>query len=263
LIATVVEMPGKVKPSRRRYHSPLRADQAEQTRRRILEAAYRLFVDRGYAGTTIAAVAKEAGVSPETIYLTLGSKRGLLEGVIELAIAGEDDPPTQEDPWWASVAHLPSASERLEKMVEYSCRILARTRPIHAVIRGAADKEAFAAALGRRLLHDRATNQTERIRQHLGDHLREGLSVSEAGQRYCALTSPELYYLVTVEFGWTAEQHRKWLTDLLETELLGPPLSGLGSPPPGSATRSARETSPGTVAPNPSRSSRAAGLGSP
>jgi AcrR family transcriptional regulator len=58
-----MEMPEKVK-TRRKYYSPLRADQAEQTRRRILEAGFRLFVDRGYAGTTIAAVAEEAGVSP-------------------------------------------------------------------------------------------------------------------------------------------------------------------------------------------------------
>jgi AcrR family transcriptional regulator len=222
LIATVVEMPGNVKPSRRRYRSPLRADQAEQTRRRILDAAFRLFVDRGYAGTTIAAVAEEAGVSPETIYLTLGGKRGLLEGAIETAIAGEDDAPTQDNDWWAMISGLPSARERLEKMVEYSCRILARTRSIHAVIRGAADKEAFASELGRRLLHERLTNQTARIRRHLRDHLREGLSVSEAGQRYCALTSPELYHTLTVEFGWTAEKHRKWLTHLLGAELLGP-----------------------------------------
>jgi AcrR family transcriptional regulator len=211
-----------VKLPRRKYHSPLRADQAEQTRRRVLEAAFRLFVDRGYAATTIAAVAEQAGVSPETVYLSVGGKRGLLEGVIEMAIAGENDPPAQEDSWWATVAGLPGASERLEKIVAYSCRILARTYPIHAVIRGAADKEPFAAALGRRLLHDRLTNQTERVRQYLDDDLRQGLSVEEAGQRYCALTSPELYYLLTVEFGWPAAEHKKWLTELLETELLGP-----------------------------------------
>jgi AcrR family transcriptional regulator len=215
-------MPGEVNASRRKYHSPLRADQAQQTRRRVLEAAFHLFVDRGYAGTTIAAVAERAGVSPETIYLSLGGKRGLLEGVIETAITGEDDPATQEEGWWTQVAQLPDAPQRLQKMVEYSCRILARTRPIHAVIRGAADKEAFAAALGRRLLHDRLTSQTERIRQYLGDDLRQDLPVSEAGQRYCALASPELYHLLTIEFGWAADQHRTWLTELLETELLGP-----------------------------------------
>jgi AcrR family transcriptional regulator len=217
-----MEMPGEVHEQRRRYHSPLRADQALQTRRRVLEAAFRFFVDRGYAGTTIAAVAEQAGVSPETIYLSLGGKRGLLEGAIEMAIAGEDDAATRDDAWWTEVAQLPGTTQRLEKMVEYSCRILARTRPIHAVIRGAADKEAFAADLGRRLLDDRLTSQTQRVRQYLGDDLRQELSALEAGQRYCALASPELYHLLTVEFGWTAERHRKWLTDLLQTELLGP-----------------------------------------
>lgn len=206
---------------RRRYHSPLRADQADRTRRRILDAAFRLFVERGYAGTTIAAVAAEARVSPETIYLSLGGKRGLLEGVIELAIAGEDDSPTEENEWWQEVARLPAARERLERMVEYSCRILERTRPIHAVIRGASDKEAFAAALAKRLLHERLANQTARIREHLDGELAPGLSVVEAGQRYCALTSPELYQTLTVEFGWTAARHRRWLTDLLAAELLG------------------------------------------
>ena len=216
-------MSSQVKPARRRYHSPLRADQAEQTRRRILESAFRLFAERGYAATTIAAVAEDAGVSVETIYLSLGGKRGLLEGAIEMAITGAENQATQEDNWWSTVAGLPGAGERLEKMVEYSCRILARTRPIHAVIRGAADKEAFAALLGRRLLHDRLTAQTERIGKYLRDDLRPGLSVDQAGQRYCVLASPELYYLLTVDLGWTPDQHGSWLTELLTTELLAPP----------------------------------------
>ncbi len=214
-------MSARVKPSRRRYSSPLRADQARQTRARILDAAYRLFADGGYARTTIAAVAAEAGVSPETIYLTFGGKRGLLEGVIEIAIAPEADPSTQEDELWNQLAQVPDARDRLEAMVAYSCAILARTRPVHAVIRGAADKEPFAAALGSRLLHDRLTSQTERIGRYLGSALRPGLSVSEAGERFCALASPELYQLLIVEFGWTAARHRNWLTSLLDSELLG------------------------------------------
>ncbi|HET8713388.1 MAG TPA: helix-turn-helix domain-containing protein [Gemmatimonadales bacterium] len=226
-------MPGQVKAARRRYHSPLRADQADQTRRRIVESAYRLFAERGYAGTTIAAVAEDARVSPETVYLSLGGKRGLLEHAIELAIIGAEDQATQPDGWWATVAQLPSSAERLEKMVEYSCRILARTRPLHAVIRGAADKEEFAAELGRRLLHDRLTAQTERIRTYVAADLRPGLSIEQAGQRYCALASPELYNLLTTELGWTPDQHRTWLTDLLTTELLTPrrPAGGSEEPP--------------------------------
>ena len=215
-------MSGQVKRARRSYHSPLRADQADQTRRRILESAYRLFAERGYAGTTITAVAEAAGVSPETIYLSLGGKRGLLEGAIEMAITGAEERATQPDGWWATVAELPSAPERLARTVEYSCTILARTRPLHAVIRGAADKEPFAAALGRRLLRERLTAQTERVRNYLADDLQSGLSIEQAGQRYCALASPELYHLLTAELGWTRDQHREWLTELLTSELLAP-----------------------------------------
>ena len=214
-------MSAQVKPSRRKYDSPLRADQARQTRARILDAAYRLFAEGGYARTTIASVADEAGVSPETIYLTFGGKRGLLEGVIAMAIAPEADPSTQEDELWKELEQVSNPSQRLEAMVAYSCAILARTEPVHTVIRGAADKEPFAAALGSRLLRDRLAHQTERIGRYLGSALRPGLSVLEAGERYCALTSPELYQLLTVEFGWTAARHRNWLTSLLHDELLG------------------------------------------
>lgn len=215
-------MTADVKPSRRKYNSPLRADQARQTRSRILDAAYRLFVERGYAGTTIAALAEATKVSPETVYLSFGSKRGLLEGVIEASIAPEEDPAAQEDALWSELATLPGARERLAAMVDYSCGILARTAAVHAVIRGAADKESFAVGLRERLLRDRLANQTERLRRYVGADLKRGLSAAEAGERYCALTSPELYFLLTVELGWTADQHRRWLSALLVAELLGP-----------------------------------------
>jgi AcrR family transcriptional regulator len=216
-------MSDKVKRDRRRYHSPTRTAQAQATRQRILDAGLELFLDRGYAGTTVAAVAERANVVPETVYLACGGKRGLLKDVIETAITGEEDSAARYDgTWWDALASIPSARVRLEKMVEYSCGVLARTSPIHVVIRGAADKEPFAAALGRRLLHDRVAAQTERIRRYLEDGLRPGMSPSEAGERYCVLTSPEVHHLLTVEFGWSTEQHRSWLGQLLETDLLGP-----------------------------------------
>jgi AcrR family transcriptional regulator len=214
-------MAEKVKASRR-YHSPLRADQAERTRGRVLDAALELFAERGYAGTTVAAIADRARVSAQTVYVSLGGKRGVLESLIESAIAGAGDPASADEQWSTEVASLSDARERLARLVEHSCGILARTRPIHAVIRGAADKEAFAATLGRRLLQDRLAAQTERIRTHLRDDLRPGMTVIEAGQRYCALASPDLYHLLVSELGWTPAQHRKWLTQLLEAELLGP-----------------------------------------
>jgi AcrR family transcriptional regulator len=194
----------------------------------VLESARRLFLTNGYAGTTVAAVADDAGVSPETIYLSLGGKRGLLEGVMD--ITGPHETATADEAWWTMVAALPTPVERLGRMVEYSCRILQRTQPIHAIIRGAADKEAFASELGRRLLDERLSNQTARIKRFLGGHLRPGLSIANAGDRYCAMTSPELYHLLTVELGWSAARHRRWVTEMLAVDLL--PAGPAGSTAP-------------------------------
>ena len=70
-------------------------------------------------------------LSRDDLLSRFGGKRGLLEGVIEMAIAGDEDRATQDNAWWTAVASS-RRPERLERMVEYSCRILARTRPVHA-----------------------------------------------------------------------------------------------------------------------------------
>jgi AcrR family transcriptional regulator len=208
---------------RRRYHSPLRIEQAEQTRRRVLGAARRLFVERGYAGTTVAAVAHAAGVSPDTVYVALGGKRGLLEGVLELAVSGLDDPASlSEQRFREQMRQLGDPRQRLRLWVDYSCRVLARTSPVHAIIRGAADGDEFAADLRTRLLQRRLNGQTAVIREYLAGALHPGLTLEDAGERFCALSSPELHHLLVVELGWPAERHEAWLTRLLESELLDP-----------------------------------------
>jgi hypothetical protein len=170
----------------------------------------------------VAAVAQEARVWPETIYLSLGGKRGLLEGVVEMTIAGADDRAGGEEAWWAEVAHLPDARERLGRAQ------LPDPGPYPPHPHGhsrSGRQRGFASALATRLLQERLTAQTERVCRHLAGHPRPGLSVDEGGLRYCALASPEVYHALAVEFGWTADQDRRWLADLLETDLLGAPRS--------------------------------------
>jgi AcrR family transcriptional regulator len=216
-------MVAAVKPPSRRYHSPVRVEQAQVTRGRVLDAAHRLFLERGYAGATVAAVADAADVSAETVYATFGGKRGLLEGVIQHAIAGVDAAVPRDDPtWWNEVQRLPDPRQRLRRMIEHTCLTTARTTAIHAIIRGAADKEPFAVALRAQLFQERLSAQTQRIRRFLKADLRPGISVIEAGQTYSTLTGPELYHLHTADLGWTSRQHQAWLTRLLESELLGP-----------------------------------------
>src|SRR4051794_6909255 len=76
--------------STRSYRSPLREAQARETRRRVVSAARDLFLDRGYAATTIAAVARGAAVSADTVYSTFGSKIAVLKAVLDVAVGGDD-----------------------------------------------------------------------------------------------------------------------------------------------------------------------------
>src|SRR4029077_151636 len=82
---------GTVKPQRR-YDSSLRKEQARQTRTRMLDAAQRLFAERGYAATTIETIASNAGVAVDTVYANFGSKRGLLSALVDVRVGGDDQP---------------------------------------------------------------------------------------------------------------------------------------------------------------------------
>jgi AcrR family transcriptional regulator len=205
---------------RRRYRSPLRAEQASETRRRTLAAARELFLTRGYGGTTIAAVAEAAGVSPDTIYVSLGGKRGLLEGVVEQASADPDDPVQRDQQRRReAIGSLADLHARLRELIGLSCETLARTSPVHAVIRGAADGHPFAAELRARALDTRLRIQADNVRTYLASGLRDGLSVEDAAEHYSALLSPELYHLLTVERGWSLARYRGWAIEVLDGDL--------------------------------------------
>jgi len=77
--------------SKRRYHSPLRAAQAEATRRRVIDAALDRFAVNGFGATSVAELARAAGVAPETIYGTFGSKQGVLAAIAEMALTERFD----------------------------------------------------------------------------------------------------------------------------------------------------------------------------
>jgi AcrR family transcriptional regulator len=211
-------MTDAVKP-RRPYRSPIRADQARLTRDRIVAAARQLFLSCGFGSTTVAAIAAGAGVAAETVYATFGGKRGLMEAVITAAIEDQDD--TAEDARWAGqIRTLATPQQRLQAWVAHTCTRLQATSPVHAMIRGAADSEPFAADLRERLLAERLSLHTTRCHQFLAGHLRAGLTIGQAAQRYSALLSPDLHHLLTKEMGWPATQHQQWVTALLEADLL-------------------------------------------
>src|SRR5690349_12346119 len=105
-------MAGDVKP-RRRYDSPRRREQAAATRRQILEAARPLFERQGYAATTMAAIAAEAGVAGKTVYLAFDSKSGVLRALWNLQLRGDEDHvPVAERSWYREAVEEPDPERR-------------------------------------------------------------------------------------------------------------------------------------------------------
>jgi AcrR family transcriptional regulator len=219
--------------AKRRYRSAVRDERRRGTRQEVLAAAMDLFAERGYGRTTVAEIARRAGVSAETVYSTVGPKPVLLQEAIEAAIKGPAGlvPPNQRGVgglaalapggWVEVVRALPTPHERLRAFVHETCTILARTSPLHAVLRGAADREEIAGELRNEMLAARLALQRRIIQLLLGGHLRNGLTLSDAADRYCALSSPELHHLCLEALGWTPDQHEQWLAELAAHELLG------------------------------------------
>ena len=157
----------------------------------MLAAARDLFLRRGYAGTTVAAVARAAGVSPDTIYVSLGGKQGLLEGVLSLARADPEDPAQRDQAHRRDeIGALADPHQRLHRLVESSCETLARISPVHAVLRGAADGHPFAAGLYARMLGIRLQIQARNLQTYLGESLRPGLTVSRPPNATAPCSAP-------------------------------------------------------------------------
>lgn len=210
----------RVKP--RAYSSAVREQKARATRARIIEAAGRLFLTKGYAGSSVESIAAGAGVAAETVYLHFGTKPKLLAALLDIALAGDDAPVALLDrTWMRSVLRIPDAPGRVRALARNTRRMLDRLGPIHAVMRSAAPLEPEIAELAR--LHARRRIQgqatlVEWIAEPAG--LRPGLSQGEATERFFALTSPELHHLFARELGWSARRYEQWLTGALLAELL-------------------------------------------
>ena len=208
----------KVNPRRTR-----RSEKAEATRRRVLDAAVRLFVERGYQSTTIESIAAAADVSVETIYKRFGSKAGMLKAAREAAVADAPEP----DDFFAFAA--PQITEslnastdpevQLRALAEFSSRRIERLAPFHRMLRsaGTGDPE-----LGAFIAADHAARR-ERQRDNLQIIAATGrllLPSGDAADTYSALANPDVYLLLVDQFGWTPEQYRTWLIDTTARLLL-------------------------------------------
>jgi AcrR family transcriptional regulator len=207
---------------RRRYHSPLRVEQAAATRRGILEAAQGLFERDGYSATSMAAVAAQANVSLKTVYVTFETKSGLLRALWHLLLRGDEEPvPVGERPWFRAVLDEPDPEHQLRLNVRNARLVRARVGPLLQVVRRAASADPEIDELWTRIQAEFYDNQQSVVEVlHEKKALRPGLDVARATDILWTLNHPDLYWLLVNERGWTPDQHEEWLADLLCEQLL-------------------------------------------
>jgi AcrR family transcriptional regulator len=204
-----------MRPETRSYVSPRRRQQADETRRRIADAARRLLGTRGYAATTMAEIAAAAGVALPTVYATFGSKPGILKALIDRAIftTAYEDLVTE-----AFAQDVPA--DRLRVAARIACEIYEAERAELDFLRGAGVAAPELIALDAERESQRFATQAAVI-ESLAASLRPGMTLAAAQDVFWTLTARDLFRMLVVERRWSAERYQGWLGALLATELLG------------------------------------------
>ena len=214
-------MSSKTSP-KRAYNSSRRKEGARQTRRQIVEAARDLFITRGYAGATLEAIAAQASVAVETVYASFGSKRAILSALIDVSVVGDERPVRlleREGP--QAVVHEADQHRQIAMFAAGITEIMHRMAPLFELMRAAAKTEPDIAELQRSILDSRLEGMMFFMRSLLQNGpLRDGLTPEAAGETVWALTSGEVFTLLTATRGWSEAAYTRWLTETLTRLLL-------------------------------------------
>ena len=222
----------------RRYESPKRQQQARATRRAIVEAGRSLFLSRGYGGTTIEAIAGEAGVAVQTVYAVFGSKPHILSSVLDVAVAGHDSPAALLDREAVRAIGLePDAGRRVRMFAALMRDVQGRTAAVAQVAREASTTDPEMAQMWHVMQDNRAQEMAEAARSLVGDALppaqgaaralppAQGAApalpharpLDEIRDVLWVLCSPEVYQLFVAERLWTPERYEEWLVEAIES----------------------------------------------
>ena len=206
----------------RRYESPRRREQAAATRRQILEAAQRLFERQGYAATTMAAIAGEAGVALKTVYVAFETKSGLLRALWHLLLRGDEQAaPVADRRWYQEVLEEADPVRQLRLTARNSRVVKERAGALMGVIRSAAPTDPDLGALWARIQSDFYDNQRAIVKTlHARKALRPGLGVARAADVLWTLNHPDLWLLLVGERGWTPREWERWFADATCAQLL-------------------------------------------
>jgi AcrR family transcriptional regulator len=206
------------------YESPLRTAQAQATRRAIVNAAARLFTERGYGATTVDAVAEAAGVSRKTVFTSVGGKAAALKLALDWAVVDDDQPvPLMERPQVSAQQQEPDARKVLTMYAAMNAEIAGRVSALHAVVEAAAGADQELGELAATFAQQRRFGMgkfAEALDQR--GALPRGTPVDEAADVLWLMTNPANYRRFVVERGWSPERYAKWLGKALVALLIDP-----------------------------------------
>jgi AcrR family transcriptional regulator len=212
---------GDVKAPRPTEGAPRQA-RTRRTRAAGIEAARTLFVERGYAATTIEAISDRADTPQATVYRLFSSKLGILKAVLDVSVGGDDQTVAMLDrPQVRTLLTDHDPKMQLAGFTALLRDLMARAAPVHRILVEAARSDEDAASLLAEIADQRQEGQ-HRIARSLARSkaLRPGVRERDAADVIYALASPELYALLVLDRGWSGERYEKWLTATLTDQLL-------------------------------------------
>jgi AcrR family transcriptional regulator len=219
--STITNMDRDVKP-RRTYDGAARQARTRRTQAAVVEAAQSLFVERGYAATTIEAISDRSDTPQATVYRLFSSKLGILKALLDVSIGGDDRAvPMADRPQVRALESDADPANQLTGFAALLREIMARVGPVHRVLADAARSDQDAAALLAEIARQRHEGQ-QGIARSLARSgaLRPGLSERDAADVIHALASPEVYGLLVTDRGWSGERYETWLRSILADQLL-------------------------------------------
>lgn len=196
-----------------------------ETEAKIAAAATTLFCAQGYVDTTMAAIAAEAGVAVQTLYLRHGSKAAVLSAALDVAIAGDVEPvplDARRDDFVVRALEEPDAERALAIWAHGARSISDRTHRLYEVIRSASADPEVAEVLDK--------NRSDRATGHraLADALaaKQGydptVPVTRAADLLYALGTEDAYLLFVVDLGWDVDEWERWVVETVSAQILLP-----------------------------------------
>lgn len=213
-----------VKAGKRQYQAPQRAARAASTRSAVLAAARELFLERGYAKTTVADIASRAGVAVDTVYATVGRKPVLLRQLIETALSGTDEVvPAIQREYVKAVRAADTAEEKIRAYADALPALQQRLAPIFLVLHEAARTDADCSSLWAEISDRRARNMRRFAADLRGTgQLRTDLTNDDVADVIWSMNAIEYWNLLVGERGWTPERFGRWLADAWSRLLVEP-----------------------------------------